>query len=438
MNEGLSYIDTHDVDGVKFGLENILELLESLDNPHNKLKAIHIAGTNGKGSVGAYLLYTLIEAGLKVGRLSSPAVFHDYEFAMIGKKINSEICEEYITKDYLDNKLEYIDNMELRTNPSGFEMQVAISMAYFLDSNCDIVIIETGMGGSKDATNVFKETLCDVITPISLDHTNMLGNSIEEIAKVKCGIITNQADVVTTSCNNVVMNIIETESCRKSANLHIANYNDVKHIDLYNQCNTFVYKEEKYEIRQNGEYQINNAIIAIEVINVLNKKGYSITKENLVRGLRKSYIRGRFDVIEILDIDKKDNKCTIVVDGAHNVHGMESLIKSLNIYFPEKSRVYILSVFKDKNYKKMLELVSKDASKVILFNNDNVRSLEKEIIKYELTLCGKSDNNIYICNGIGEAVDKAASIAYESNSIIVCAGSLSFMKDLYERLNYNG
>jgi dihydrofolate synthase/folylpolyglutamate synthase len=263
----------------------------------------------------------------------------------------------------------------------------------------------------------------------------MLGNSIEEIAKVKCGIITNQSDVVTISGNSAVMNIIEKESYRKKANLHIANYNDVKDIELNNQSNTFVYKEERYKLRQNGEYQINNAIIAIEVIRVLSNKGYCITKENLYTGLSMTHIKGRFDVV---DIKYNDNQCTMVVDGAHNEHGMESLIKSLNRYFPEGKRVYILSVFKDKNYKRMFELVGRDAWKVVLFNNNNVRSLKKEIIKDELCLDGKSVNDIYMCNGMGEAVDKAISIAYGSNCIIVCAGSLSFMKDLYERLNYNG
>lgn len=427
MTKKLSYVDTHDTDGVKFGLENIFELLESLGNPHNRLKVIHIAGTNGKGSVGAYLLCILTMAGYKVGRLSSPAVFNEFEFASFSCKENGVETEKYITKEFLDSKLDYIKQCKLVGKPSGFEIQVAISMLYFYENKCDLVIVESGMGGRLDATNVFNNTLCDILTSISMDHINMLGNNIEDIARNKCGIITFGGDVVTTSYNKEVMGIIKDECSVQKATIHMANHNMVDGIKLKKYSNTFSYKDIEYCLTQNGMYQIDNAIIAIEAIDVLKQKGYHISYANIYDGLKKSYIRGRFDIIE--------EPHEIVIDGAHNVNGTESLLSSLNVYYSNKKRVYILSIFKDKEYDKMLELICDDAEKIVLFDRNNSRSLESEEIKKQLCKLGMLSEDVSICKDIEEALIEAKNICYNKQcSLIVCAGSLSFMKELYERL----
>ena len=416
--EIIDYVDRHDSKGIKFGLDNIYELLESFGNPHKELKAIHIAGTNGKGSVGAYLSYILASAGYKVGRLSSPAVFEENEFAQIMYYKDNYILEN-ISLDYLQDKTNYLTQIKLQGKPSGFEVQVAISLLYFKEKKCDIVIIETGMGGILDATNVFDSTLCDVITPISMDHMNMLGNTLQEIAINKYGIITNNGNVVTTIDNyNIYKDgkpLIQEVCNEKNANLYIVD----KIFDLNNNKvefnidnNIFEYKNKQYMIRQNGKYQIENAILAIEVINVLRDIGYNIDEEKVKEGLINMHIKGRFDVIS--------RQPYIIADGAHNEAGMKLLLESLDIYFNDRKVIFVTSIFRDKEYKKMLEMMQNKSKMVIGFETDNSRSLK----------CDEM-GNIYKTRSLDEAFKKAKDKC-EDIDIIVCAGSLSFMRNLYE------
>lgn len=416
--EKIDYVDRHDSKGIKFGLDNIYELLESFGNPHKELKAIHIAGTNGKGSVGAYLSYILASAGYKVGRLSSPAVFEENEFAQIMYYKDDYILEN-IPLDYLQDKTNYLTQIKLQGKPSGFEVQVAISLLYFKEKKCDIVIIETGMGGTLDATNVFDSTLCDVITPISMDHMNMLGNTLQEIAINKYGIITNNGNVVTTIDNyNIYKDgkpLIQEVCNEKNANLYIVDkiigLNNNK-VEFNIDNNIFEYKNKQYMIRQNGKYQIENAILAIEVINVLQNIGYNIDEEKVKEGLLNMHLKGRFDVIS--------RQPYIIADGAHNEAGIKLLLESLDIYFNDRKVIFVTSIFRDKEYKKMLEMMQNKSKMVIGFETDNSRSLK----------CDEM-GNIYKTRSLDEALKKAKDKC-EDNDIIVCAGSLSFMRNLYE------
>lgn len=419
MTKNIDYIDKHDTQGIKFGLDNIFELLKSFDNPHKELKVIHIAGTNGKGSVGAYLLYILARAGYKVGRLSSPAVFEENEFAQIMQYKDDYVIEN-IPLEYLQEKTGYLKQTKLRGIPSGFEVQVAISMLFFKENNCDIVIVETGMGGTLDATNIFETTLCDVITPISMDHMNMLGNTLLEIAMNKYGIITSHGNVVTTEDNYNISDkdgsLVEKICTEKMSNLFITSQKKEGFVDkcCFNiDNNVFEYKNEGYRIRQNGQYQIENAILAINVANVLQGLGYNIEIEALKLGLYDMKIKGRFDVI---------NKSPLIVaDGAHNVAGVRALLDSIEVYFKDKNVIFVTSVFKDKDYNRMFEMMASRTKMVIYFDTANPRSLK----------CKNIDNTkIYKTKNLEEALDIAKNNC-KDDDIIVCAGSLSFMKLLY-------
>ena len=219
------YVDRHDTVNIDFGLEKIYKLLEVLGNPQDSLKVIHIAGTNGKGSVSNYLAHILAYSGMKIGKISSPVIFNKMEFAQIYELFDTV----YITdaKEETFNKLVNEFKSDIHDiKPSGYEIQIAFSIKYMLEQQCDIVIVECGMGGSLDATNVFEETLCDVITSISLDHVGMIGDTLEEIVMCKCGIITNNANVVTTSTNENVMDIIKNFCKENNAELIIANKED--------------------------------------------------------------------------------------------------------------------------------------------------------------------------------------------------------------------
>lgn len=451
MNK-LDYVDRHDSKGIKFGLDNIYELLESFGNPHKELKAIHIAGTNGKGSVGAYLLYILSSAGYKVGRLSSPVVFEENEFAQImyykddynknnintnkycektnidninqnnkSKNVKDDIDKcilENISFDYLQDKTNYLTQIKLQGKPSGFEVQVAISLLYFKENKCDIVIIETGMGGKLDATNVFDKTLCDVITPISMDHMNMLGNTLQEIAMNKYGIITNNGNVVTTIDNyNIKRNdksLIQEVCDEKNAKLYIADKTIVLNnnkVEINIDNNVFEYNNKQYTIRQNGKYQIENAILAIEVINVLRDMGHNINEEKVKEGLLNMHLKGRFDVIS--------RQPYIIADGAHNVAGMNLLLESLDIYFKDRKVIFVTNIFRDKEYKKMFDMMKNKSKLIIGFETENPRSLK----------CDEM-GSIYKTSSLEEAM-RIAKGKCKDNDIIVCAGSLSFMKRLY-------
>lgn len=439
----LDYVDKHDLEGIKFGLDNIYELLESFGNPQKELKAIHIAGTNGKGSVGAYLLYILASAGYKVGRLSSPAVFEENEFAQIMyyKNKDEEVrCRknmvrnctiENIPLDYLKEKTSYLTQTKLQGNPSGFEVQVAISLLYFKEKKCDIVIIETGMGGTLDATNVFENTLCDVITPISFDHMNMLGNTLEEIALNKYGIITRNGNVITTIDNYKIhidgKSMVEEICNKKNAKLYLVdkeysckNKNDIDDCNKYGinnedyniDNNVFEYKHKQYKIRQNGKYQIENAKLAIEVINVLKDIGYNIDEDKIKEGLQNMHLKGRFDILCRQPI--------IIADGAHNEAGVKLLLESIDVYFKNRNVIFVTSIFRDKDYKKILEIMANKSKMIIGFETDNARSLK----------CDEM-GNIYKTKNLEEALRKAIDNC-ENDDIIVCAGSLSFMRNLYK------
>jgi len=510
------YVDKHDKEEIKFGLEKIYKLLEVLGNPQDYLKVIHVAGTNGKGSVSSYLSYIMAYQGMKVGKLSSPVVFSKMEFAQIYElnsknrlKDNDKLEDDYLKdccsvqeqfkKDYIDKEQIEMDESVLITDaqevifnimveqyknyideiqPSGYEIQVAFSLKYFLENQCDIIIVEVGMGGSGDATNVFKHTLCDVITSISLDHVGIIGDTIEDIACCKCGIISHGGHVVTTSSNDSIMDIIKEKCLEKNAQLYVANMEQVTQVQLNLDDNKFMYgdscngtvnesnelindklmlhKSEKielpydnnsnYSISMNGKHQIENAIIAIEVIHVLNKQGYKITEASLKKGLFGARQKGRFDVIKH---KLEDSKIVILADGAHNEAGARCLVQGMEDYFDCKNSriIYVMSVFKDKDYKEIINQFLTNADEIWAFSTENPRSLDCDVLCETIAKQGldndKSNKNIDFnkkqctirkMRSINNVIDEVSNL--DRDTIIVFAGSLSFMKDIYGGLKW--
>ena len=430
------YVDRHDTVKIEFGLEKINKLLEAIGSPQDRLKVIHIAGTNGKGSVSNYLAYILAYAGFRVGKICSPVVFSKMEFASI-YTYAGEICINNADEEEF-NKLVDLYKKEIdEIKPSGYEIQIAFSLQYFVDK-CDIVIVECGMGGSTDATNVFDKTLCDVITSISLDHVGMIGDTIEQITRCKAGIITKDADVVTTSTNENVFSIIRQECSKKNASLIVASMDDVDDVSFVMNSNSFVYEDsegkEAYQIRLNGFHQIENAIIAIQVIKVLNKKKYKISLESIKKGLSMTRQRARFD--------KVSDSPFIIADGAHNEDGARCLVNGIDNYFDVDNYriIYIISIFKDKNYKAIIEQLLKNAGEIWAFGTDNIRSLDSKIL-YKGIVDANAGNNViikdvgHISNVINEIKEyELGSKLDRKKNIFVCAGSLSFMKDIYGRM----
>ena len=267
--------------GIVLGLESMKCLADFMGNPQNELKFVHIAGTNGKGSVSSFLISILRAAGYRVGSYSSPAVFSQREII----KVNGR---EISKADYtvgMETIRKAVSKMEAegRGCPTVFEAETALAFWYFKKKKCDIVVLETGLGGLMDATNIVSTTLAAVITSVSRDHMAMLGNTLEEIAGQKAGIIKNKCYVITPKQKSEVMSVLEKEAKAKNCCLRVADASLAKNIRYGLEKQSFSYEEyKKLEISLAGTYQIENAIVAVETIKALGEAGISVPRMDIV------------------------------------------------------------------------------------------------------------------------------------------------------------
>lgn len=385
--EAREYIKKASQYGIVPGLDNISKLCDKLGNPQNELDIIHIAGTNGKGSVGAFAEQILIESGKKVGRYVSPSVF-DY---LEQFRINAENMSEDRYAYYISRISEIADKMI--PHPTPFEMETAAAFLYFKEEQCDVVLIEVGMGGREDATNVISKSLVSVITPISIDHMKFLGNTLEEIAYQKSGIIKNNGLVVTAKQEDCVMQVIENECREKNARL-------IKTDGV-----------TEYEISLSGEYQLENAAVAQTVCRHID----GVTENNIKDGLKNTVWHGRFEKI----CDKPE----FIIDGAHNIDGAKRLKESIEKYYGNRKIVYITGVFADKAYKQIAEITAPLAQKIYTITPNNPRALSAE--KYANAISEYNKNVEAI------SLDTALRLCLNmTDCVIVAFGSLSFLGEL--------
>lgn len=413
-NEAKEYLKTAAKYGSIMGLDTIKELLRRLDNPQDKLEFVHVAGTNGKGSTVMFISTILQETGIKVGCFCSPDVFEYREIIQInGEMISKESMSEIIfeIKSVIDAML-----LEGLPHPTIFELETAAAFLYFYREKCDIVVLEAGLGGALDATNIVKNTVCAVLSPISRDHMEFLGNTLYEIAVNKAGIIKEKSIVVAASQENIVLTAIK-EKCSEHYNELInADYKNAYNISYDNFKTIFSYKEfENAEIVLFGTYQLQNAVTAIEAAKALNKKGYEISREHIISGLRKTEFRGRFEVIS--------REPLIIIDGAHNEAAALALKETILTYLKNKSLVFIIGMFVDKEYDKVAKITAGLADNIITVETpDNARALGAE----ELLKTVKKYNKNSICAG---SIDEALELAKSYNKdAIIAFGSLSYLK----------
>ncbi len=420
--EAAEYMESLQHYGCVPGLESIRQLCAYLDDPQDDLKFVHIAGTNGKGSVLAYVSTVLTSAGYRVGRYISPAVT-DYreKFQIDGRMISKQaFCK------YLESVKEAADRMEIdgKPHPTPFEVETAVAFLYFLDKKCDIVVLETGMGGTLDATNIIKTTLCVAITSISMDHMAMLGNSLEKIASQKAGIIKEGACVVSALQKPQAAKVIEDEAVRMNCELCIADVNKVSSVKYGLNKQRFSYgKYKNLEITMAGAYQIENAVIAVEVIDALSDKGFKVTDEKLREGLINTKWHGRFDII--------GNKPLFIADGAHNEDAALRLAETIRFHFTNKRIIYIMGVLGDKEYDKIIAATCELAEQIITVTPpDNPRALSA----YELAGAAKEyHNSVTVADSVQEAVEIAYLFAgKDKDAVIIAFGSLSYMDRLFD------
>ena len=343
--------------------------MEEFGNPHKKTKFIHIAGTNGKGSVCEMINNILVNAGYKVGKYISPHLVRYNERITVNNeeitdKEMSDILEEISKKVEIYNKEDDIPVKE-------FEVITTLALIYYARQKCDFVVLETGLGGLYDCTNI-ANGLISIITNIGLDHVDILGKTIEEITMQKAGIIKPNNDVI--ECyQDKVTDIIKKECEKKNSKLHIINPEDVENYVFDEEYQKIDYKKYKnIKINLKGKCQIYNAAIALECVEILRNKGYQIKEEAVRKGLSTVIHKARFETI-------KENP-KIIFDGGHNENAINNLTNTINMYYPDKEKVYIVSLLKTKDYRKVIEIITKDKEGIFFFTtgNDKDRYVNKE------------------------------------------------------------
>lgn len=416
------YVEEANKLGSVLGLENMYNLLEGLGNPEKKLKFIHIAGTNGKGSTLAYISTILKCSGYKVGRYISPTIFKYRERIQVdGEYIEKEYFAELMTKIKI-----VIDNMLLegKKHPTAFEIETALAFLYFLEKKCDIIVLETGLGGTLDATNVINTTICSIITTISMDHMQFLGNTLSQIATQKAGIIKPGSFVVSAVQEDEAKKVLIDTAIDKNCDLYFVYPSEICDIVYGYEVQSFLYKGERYEISLAGSFQIKNAALVLKTMECLIEHGWNISKQAIHEGLKITKWIGRFTQIH--------SKPVFIVDGAHNEDAAKQLRESIELYFKDKRLIFIMGIFADKNYKKIVELTVPLASTVITVETpNNPRALPADKLAAEVS---RYTVGVESAKSLKEAVEMSFSLANDDD-IIIAFGSLSYLGDLINLVN---
>ena len=409
--------------GSVLGLESMRELLRRLGDPQNELKFIHISGTNGKGSVLAYLSTILSGAGYRTGRYISPTLFSYRE--------RIQVDGEYIEKESLACHVTAIaaaaEDMQKAglPSPTVFEIETALAFLYFKEKRCDIVTLEVGCGGLLDATNVITTTLMEVIASISMDHTDLLGDTLAKIAAQKAGIIKPDTMVVSAQQKSEAAQVIEDTCKEQYCTLQMVDESKISNVHYGAEGQTFSYKTwENVAISLAGSYQIKNAALALEGVETLRKLGYALSDQQVREGLLHTAWRGRFTTL------RRDP--TVIIDGAHNPAAALELKESLERYFPGKTLYFVMGMFKDKDYAQVIDLTAPLARHIITVETPgNPRAMPARELAEAV---GKVNPSVEWADSVAHGVEKALAMAGKEDAVIVF-GSLSFLGEAADAVN---
>lgn len=424
--QALEYVESLKNYGIVPGLSNIKELCNRLSNPQDALSFVHIAGTNGKGSVLAFVSNILKTAGYKVGRYISP-VISDYREKI---QINGRPVTQKAFCECLEEVKAACDEMvsEGLPQPTPFEVETAVAFLYFKKNACDIVVLETGMGGREDATNLITTTKVAVLMPISMDHMQYLGKTLKEIAWQKAGIIKNNCYVISAKQNDDALMVIKKEAEEKGASFLCAGNADKVKYGLEKQ--KFSYETESgtkwkdLEITLAGKHQVDNAAVAVEVVEKLALCGFTVSEKQLRKGLEDTAWPGRFQVL--------GKRPFFIVDGAHNEDAAKKLAESIRFYFTNKRIIYIMGILKDKEYEKVIAETYAYADQIItLTPPENPRALSAMELAQALK---EYHPHITVAGSVEEAVEMAYLLAGKED-VIISFGSLSYLGKLTEILH---
>lgn len=347
---------------IKLGLTRISKILDLFDNPQNKINVIHIAGTNGKGSVSAMIAEILTTTGYKTALYTSPHLFKYTErFKINGQDIDENIFSEYISEvEFIAQK----NNIDL----TEFEILTVVAYKYFYDEKVDFAIMETGLGGRFDATNVVKNPIASLITSISIDHKDRLGDTIDKIAYEKSGIIKSLSPVF-INADNKGKNVIQNIANEKNSQLFFVDKN--VRIKFENDINYAVFDDKCYEFALWGLHQKQNLSLVLSLINYLKDKGVKISENNIKSALKTVFIPARFQY---------NKKYNLIIDGSHNVDAAKILRRNLDFYFPNLKRFWMYGTLSTKEYDKVVNILFREGDTVCPVKFSHSLSVETDLI----------------------------------------------------------
>lgn len=420
-NKALEYLKTASLRGSKLGLERTVQILDLLGNPQDRVKIIHIAGTNGKGSFGAMMSSVLTAAGYRTGAFSSPAITDTADsFRINGKEISHEILGNLICR--ISPLCESLED-----KPTEFEVLTAAAFELFAEAKCDIALVECGMGGDMDSTNAVSSPLISVITNVQKDHCGFLGSTIEEIAAHKAGIIKQNRPVFFGGGSDNIPQPIIDAAKRKSAPLFTVDSGDLHSAlssAIYNISGTsFNYKGFCADIPLLGTYQPVNAVNVLSCVELLRNEGIDVPEKAVTEGISNAKWHGRFELL------RKDPD--VIFDGSHNPDGIKYAADSIKLYFPECKIALIIGVMADKEYNLYADMLGGLAERVFTVSPDNPRSLSSDILADTFVKKGIPAESFEI---LSEGVISAYEYARKRNIPLIALGSLYMYREFIEAL----
>ncbi len=407
INETIEYIHSNCWKGSALGLDRTQELLAKMGNPEKKLKFVHIAGTNGKGSTAAMTASILQKAGYKVGLYTSPYIYRFHERMQVnGTEISDEdlICVTEYVKPLAQS---------MAVPPTEFELVCCIAFEYFLRQKCDIVVLEVGMGGAMDATNVIETPEVAVITNIGLDHTEYLGNTLEEIAKTKSGIFKENGRAVIYRGSPTVEAVFETVCAQRNISLKKADFDSIRlhSHSLEGQCFDCG-SRKNLVLPLLGDHQLKNASVVLSIVDILRERGWNISEDHIRQGLQDVAWPGRFDIV--------GRDPLFIIDGGHNPQCFETLIQNIQDYLPGKKIIALTGVLADKDYADMYKPVMPYVQEFVCITPPNPRKLDSDKLAAFLTDAGaKATAAASIEDGVKQALKLAGA-----DGVVLCFGSL--------------
>ncbi|OJF97189.1 folylpolyglutamate synthase/dihydrofolate synthase family protein [Alkalibacterium sp. 20] len=417
MKSVIELVNTNRGNGRKESLNRMHSLLDKIGNPEKALSFVHIAGTNGKGSTASFISEILVQANIKTGVFTSPHLERINERIRVDGALITD--EDFIKTT--EQVAAIVDEVEQECGEHlySFEILTAVALLYFYQQECDLVVLEAGIGGRLDATNTIPTPEVAVVTSIGMDHMRLLGDTLEKIASEKAGIIKEHGDVVLPHFSPSIDEVFKEVAENKKALIHSVLEKDVKELSVTEDGSTFSYKQfATLKVKMVGKHQVNNALLAIEAALILKNKGYKITDKNISQGIEATYWPGRMEKIQANPI--------IFIDGAHNPEGVKVLRESIETLFPNKRLTIIVGMMKDKDYMHMIDEILPFTKKVYTVSPDPYRGFPARVVAKQLQEKGIEADPFDSTKEVVEFLKEQK----KSNEIFIVFGSLYLIGDI--------